>query len=164
MRIDHLAAVPEVSCSKSCWRNVLKTLSSSSKLCSTIKMFKSYSELSSFHIWKNNNLHSKIPRWVKMNNSNRTQFSIAGFKFIFISLNRTQVTIRIQYFFPQTCFFLFFFYYAKQENTQCNKTEDSDSAVLSLPFHSARLYTQKDCTSSLLHFQPPPTNIMDRVK
>lgn len=22
------------------------------------------------------------------------------------------------------------------------------------------LYTQKDCTSSLLHFQPPPTNIM----
>lgn len=43
----------------------------------------------------------------------------------------------------------FLFYYAKQENTQCNKTEDSDSAVLSLPFHSARLYTQEDCTSSL---------------
>lgn len=118
--------------------------------------------------WKRS-LDEKLPGHKSMNNFDSLQISIVGFKFIFIYFSQqnpsdNQNTVLFP---PQTSFFLFFsffFKYAKQENTQCNKTEDSDSAVLSLPFHSARLYTQRDCTSSLLHFRPPPTNVMDRAK
>lgn len=73
------------------------------------------------------------------------QFSTAGFKFIFIYFSQqnpsdNQNTVL----FSSNIVFSFSFYYAKQEDTQCNKTEDSDGAVLSLPFHSARfIHTQK---------------------
>lgn len=125
------------------------------------------SSIASF--WKRS-LDEKLPGHKSVNNFDSLHISKAGFKFIFIYFSQqnpsdNQNTVLFP---PQTSFFPFFSFffckYAKQENTQCNKTEDSDSAVLSLPFHSARLYTQRDCTSSLLHFRAPPTNVMDRAK
>lgn len=81
-----------------------------------------------------------------MNNFDPSRISEMGFKFIFIYFSQqnpsdNQNTVLSPLKFPATLFFPH--KYAKQENTQCNKTEDSDSAVRSLPFHSARLYTQR---------------------
>lgn len=82
-----------------------------------------------------------------MNKFDCLHISELGFKFIFIyfsqqNLSDNQNTVLFP---PQIPHHPLFppNKYAKQENTQCNKTEDSDGAVLSLPFHSARLYTQR---------------------
>ena len=88
-------------------------------------------------------------------------FQQESFKFIFIYSSQqnpcdNQNTVL---FFLQTCFFLFFLI-MQNKRTLSAIRQRTDSAVLSLPFHSAHLYTQRDCTSSLLHFQTPPTNVM----
>lgn len=90
-------------------------------------------------------------------------FSIAGFKFIFIYLFlSTEPKWQSEYstFSSNMFFFPFSFVITQNKRTLSAIRRRTDSAVLSLPFHSARLYTQKDCTTSLLHFQPTPTNIM----
>lgn len=55
--------------------------------------------------------------------------------------------------------FFFFFIISKTRNENTVQyRQRTDSAVLSLPFHSACLYTQKDCTLLILHFHPSPVS------
>ena len=94
-------------------------------------------------------------------------YSITVFKFIFIYFSQQNPKWQSEY----STFFLkhvfsFSFFITQNKRTLSAIRQRTLTVRCSLYLFTVHvLYTQKDCTSSLLHFQSPPTtNIMDRAK